>query len=666
MRRRSYRPLLPVPVVSQTTLAYPVERMENEESIMKNPWQRTTAGLAGLLILAGCATPIGVNRVGMDRAYEQINASTLTGPLLSDDTRLVLARYDLGEVAERAPDAAVMRLHEQACRDPRRDILFALTEVCYRAGQHYEKSTWTKLHRQGELVTLRGARAARGYYLSAAIYSYLYLFGAGGEPPPAALDRRFRMACDLYNRGLAKALKSDTSQAVELQARTIRLPMGVVTMESTRPGFRWTESQFHEFFAADEYLVRGLTHRTRHPGLGAPLIGIPDRAAFGDQWPPYYTEGLRVPATAFLRVTGTVGDMTAGDLKVALELHSPYRSTTVQVNDQELPLEIDMTAPLAYGLEKGAVWHTELAQFLSGRQLIKSRIYLPQPYAPGRIPVVFVHGTTGSPARWAEMFNTLQADPVLRPRCQFWYFIYNSGQPILYSAMLLREGLDQLTQELDPAGADAALRQMVVIGHSQGGLLTRLVASSTGGKVWGGLALDELKLRESDRALLRRAMMFEPSPYVRRAVFISTPHRGSYRISGLLEKLTRRLLALPQDLVGVGASLVTGGGESLPAQLRRGVPTSITNMEPGSPFVKTLAACPTGPNIKLNSIIAVRPGLPVATGNDGVVAYSSAHLDPAESEFIVRWGHSCQGHPLVIEEVRRILLAQLALAPEAR
>ena len=46
-------------------------------------------------------------------------------------------------------------------------------------------------------------------------------------------------------------------------------------------------------------------------------------------------------------------------------------------------------------------------------------------------------------------------------------------------------------------------------------------------------------------------------------------------------------------------------------------------------------------------------------GADGVVKYTSAHVDYAESEFIVRSGHSCQDNPLTIEEVRRILLENL-------
>ena len=107
-----------------------------------------------------------------------------------------------------------------------------------------------------------------------------------------------------------------------------------------------------------------------------------------------------------------------------------------------------------------------------------------QPYRPGRIPVVFVHGTASSPARWAEMTNELMNDPVLGQRYQFWFFLYNTGNPVAYSAMGLREALQHVVADVNPNGTDPALRQMVVIGHSQGGLLTKMTVVNSGTRFW--------------------------------------------------------------------------------------------------------------------------------------------------------------------------------------
>ena len=91
------------------------------------------------------------------------------------------------------------------------------------------------------------------------------------------------------------------------------------------------------------------------------------------------------------------------------------------------------------------------------------------PYSPGKIPVVLVHGTLSSPVRWAELVNELEGDPRIRQRFQIWIFLYDTGNPIAYSAGRLRAALTATLQELDPEGKDPALRRMVVIGHSQGG-----------------------------------------------------------------------------------------------------------------------------------------------------------------------------------------------------
>jgi len=56
---------------------------------------------------------------------------------------------------------------------------------------------------------------------------------------------------------------------------------------------------------------------------------------------------------------------------------------------------------------------------------------------------------------------------------------------------------------------------------------------------------------------------------------------------------------------------------------------------------------------------------PPELGNDGVVKYTSAHVEYVDSEFVVRSGHGCQGNPRTIEEVRRILLEHLMSADEA-
>ena len=78
--------------------------------------------------------------------------------------------------------------------------------------------------------------------------------------------------------------------------------------------------------------------------------------------------------------------------------------------------------------------------------------------------------------------------------------------------------------------------------------------------------------------------------------------------------------------------------------------------------VQGLQQIPVAPSIKAHSIIAVKGTGPAEQGNDGVVEYTSAHIDGVESELVVRSPHSCQGNPHTMEEVRRILRLHAGLA----
>jgi hypothetical protein len=256
------------------------------------------------------------------------------------------------------------------------------------------------------------------------------------------------------------------------------------------------------------------------------------------------------------------------------------------------------------------------------------------------------------------MYNRLMADPEVRQRYQFWFFQYDSGNPIALSSLHLREALTAAVARLDPAAEDPALRRMVLVGHSQGGLLVKMQAISSGDRLWNAASrqpLEELTLTDASRDLLRRALFVEPVPGVSRVVFIATPHRGS-AVAGrrIVANLVRRLLALPFALTGVAADLARNPGATVAAG-GMVVPSAVDNMSPRHHFIRTLQTIPLASSIKAHSIIAVKGDGPVESGDDGVVRYASAHIDGVESELVVRSSHSTQGRPETIEEVRRIL-----------
>jgi pimeloyl-ACP methyl ester carboxylesterase len=221
-----------------------------------------------------------------------------------------------------------------------------------------------------------------------------------------------------------------------------------------------------------------------------------------------------------------------------------------------------------------------------------------------------------------------------------------------------------VVQQLDPTGKDEALRKMVVVGHSQGGLLTKLTAIDSGERFWERLfnvPIDQLDVSPESRELLRRSLYYKPLPFVRQIVFISTPHRGSHLSGGYITDLLRRLISLPLTLLNPLQEIFQRSPEAVTTNaMGAEVPRSTDNMSPESPFIKTFASIPIAPGVIAHSIIAVaNPEDPKAEWDDGVVPYKSAHIDGVASELVVHSGHSAQESPLGIEEVRRILVENL-------
>jgi pimeloyl-ACP methyl ester carboxylesterase len=600
-----------------------------------------------LLILAAfsltsCATSVGVQRNDPRETYSQISVSAISADDYSRFSQDVLTRYNLGQAFNEDPPQVLTFLHHEAEKDYRNDLLFALAELNYFVGMRYRH---------------KGIQQSHPYFFASGIYAYFYLLGKEWLEPPSAFDRRFRIACDLYNNALAEAL-TDADGNLQVAPAEVELPVGRFAFSLDTSKFHQEMVGFEKFVSTDRFGVRGLSRRNREAGLGAPIIGVEKKP---EGAPLYRTS----PGTLFLRFNCQLKDIGAGVCTGTLELYSAYDQTEIEVGDKKVPLERDVTAQLAYTIDQPYVQGLGFNEFLYGTGYIKTGLFYMQPYEPDKIPIVLVHGTFSSPVAWAEMANTLRADPVINRKYQMWNFFYDSGKRVGISAQELRDALSAQVQQLDPAGTNTALRKMIIIGHSQGGLLTKLTATDTADafvRLATGKSLAQLDASDEDRAHLEKEVIFKPLPFVSRVVFISTPHRGSFLSKNWVRTLVLKMITLPRGVLQSTANLMR-----TVAQL--GVPeahaqqlismTSLDVMSPNSPVLQTLADIPLAPGIMGHSIIAIDGDEPPPDGDDGVVKYTSAHVDYVESEFLVRHGHSCQSHPLVIEEVRRILLAHL-------
>src|SRR5437867_5352968 len=602
----------------------------------------TTLICVGVLIgFTACSAPIGVKRVGMRPVYRSLRANALSTDRPSEWTRNTVNSWGLLRRFDDDPEGA----------------LGALREIVTSG-----RGASTELFALGELSFLHAEDTGKKpYYFAATVYMYAFLFPGERHDRPDELDPRTRLAVDFYNHAIARAFESRDGRTVDLAPGTYPLPFGELEVWMNPGCLYWADRRLVDFVPMAELAVRGMRNRYRSPGVGAPLAARAVPREDVDVERSLVGRRVRVPATALLRLYDVHDGIVSGRLRSTLEVYTASDAETVAVEGRTVPLEFEETATIASQLAESPIWKRELWGFL-GRA--ETGDWLPvlaslTPYQRGRIPGVFVHGTASSPGRWADMVNDLLADPWIRRRCHFWFFMYDTGNPIAYSGMLLREKLTDVVSRLDPNGQDTCLRQMVVLGHSQGGLLTKLTAVDTGSRLWnaiGRVPLAEVPASEEFRNLLARALFVKPLPFVRRLVFVATPHRGSFRTGALVNGLVRRMVRLPESLVSMSHHTLTqGSGAFYAARTIASLPTATENMTPGNPFLEGLAAIPVADGVPYHSIIAVKGAGPAEEGNDGVVAYRSAHVDGAASELVVRSSHSTQSEPATVQEVRRIL-----------
>jgi hypothetical protein len=226
--------------------------------------------------------------------------------------------------------------------------------------------------------------------------------------------------------------------------------------------------------------------------------------------------------------------------------------------------------------------------------------------------------------------------------------------------MLLRDALEKVVAELDPAGNDPGLKNMVVMGHSQGGLLTKMTVIDSGMQLWPfSVHPEELSVSAETRELLTHALIFKPVPFVKEVIFVATPHRGSYQALGFLGDFASWLVNMPGRLTKLSIDVLTLQQQGVFRGSVTGIPTAIDNMNPNNAFIKNLASIPVADGVVAHSIIAVQGDGSPKEGGDGVVKYTSAHIDGVASEKIVRSGHSTQGEPETIEAAKRILFERL-------
>jgi hypothetical protein len=329
-------------------------------------------------------------------------------------------------------------------------------------------------------------------------------------------------------------------------------------------------------------------------------------------------------------------------------------------------LAASFSAPLAYLRKQGDLKLPVVKAMLrSGKYLEDAGLYRFEPVDTNLIPVIFVHGLKSSPSIWKNMVGELRGDEVVRKNFQFWSFSYPTGIPVTYAAKLLRDDLKKAHALYSPGGRNLAWNKMVIVGHSMGGLVSRLQVTDSGTAFWDSIliGMDHLKMSPEIEAKARDALIFGALPFIDRAVFIATPHGGSHVAVSGFGGMVSKLIHVPGVLKDAVLDTLSLNPDVL-AQMggrMKYLPTSIDNLDPESPFIQALKTRPIPRRVPFHSIIACGQDTigPVDIMNDGLVSYYSASLEGAISEKIVTGGHRAPNNKSAIDEMARILRLHL-------
>lgn len=490
-------------------------------------------------------------------------------------------------------------------------------------------------------------------------------------------SREWPEARKKYNaciRELAAHLKEAKRKGGMDEKKRLSLPFVIEKSPYARDSNPW----FYEaIFMSDEVDPSfRLRESVTVEGMGIPLAGLAPRGGSRPHANVLKDNGNMHTLTAILDFDRMVdGKPTLRTIPRLMNEH-----IFIGKNKVRQPLAANFSVPIALFWKLSDADGTELLGAFRPKKAINTMgLYFSEPYDPRKIPVVFTHGLMSGPATFANLTNRLLVDPVIRENYQFWFFGYPSGLAWTIPASRQRQALKELMQEYNPRGTSREMNNIVMVGHSMGGLITRFNNST---KPWTlmkgvfelspetfeGMTLENWKkgmapLHYDEQTLerLQNNFIFSPPQGVTRIVYMATPHRGSTFADNWIGRLGQRLIDLPSDMLEEVTRIATlSRGMFLlnPLQLKDEL-TSIRQLSPNSSLVKYMSELRGSPNVPVHSIIGDRGRNDTPNSSDGVVKYHSSHLDWSASEKIVPSGHSVQDDPASALELRRILREHL-------
>ena len=286
--------------------------------------------------------------------------------------------------------------------------------------------------------------------------------------------KEWQQATDQYNKALKVIFQRIRSENFMSEGNFDLTRERPFVIKSSVSGSDRTPTLYEDAIPCDMInTTRLMEERVFVPGIGLPIAGVVRKN----------NEKTKAEETSsdIIKDRGNIHTLTAildfggnPSSKPLLRVIPRLDIESIKIQSVEHPLAADFSAPIALFWSKNNLKQTALlGAFRPKKTMTYSGLYFSEPYNPEKIPVLLTHGLLSSPDTFSNLVNRLLADHEIRKHYQFWYFSYPSG--ILWSrpAKKQRLALEKLSKEYDPKGTSKTFNNMVMVGHSMGGLITR-------------------------------------------------------------------------------------------------------------------------------------------------------------------------------------------------
>lgn len=517
-------------------------------------------------------------------------------------------------------------------------------------------------------------------------YSYAYLFATQYSAQKRLFNDRQVLVKDFYNQAIAQLMTTLNEQKPQHHSNYKNKIVGQSAYHIDLTLYPTLEvSQVDRLIPTYNLSFSGLNSISRRDGFGTefvikmlrPTYTSSKNVDYGTQkidilHHPNIHNALYLPATVVVepQSTGSIEEILNSQ-QLKLRVINPNQYQEIDIYHDRYPLAANFSAP--YGLwlanEKfGSVGLNSLLNVDKG--FISPQLFMLEPYQPHKQLVIMIHGLAGSPETWLTVSNDIMGDPVLREHYQVWQIFYSTNMPILENRYQIYHLLKQTFAGIKQLYPQTDIQNSVLIGHSMGGIISRLLVSNDdfSTKVLTHIQKKCHECQKDDHVIHNiiknssERLKMNALPEMSRAVFISAPFRGTEFADRWFTKSVRKVIKLPTTFIDRTQELIQYNFNDqnvkfLAKELTEDIlQNGASDLSQRSLFMYLTKDTKIVPDLNYHIIIGNKTKFTDKSKiTDGVVPYTSVHLEGAASEKIIAGGHSIQYTPEAVLELRRIL-----------